>query len=242
MVRRRNTISQEELREHFVLEHCSGIPLHQQMFDRLLQYVRIQPPGSVLPSERFLSDSLGISRVTVRKAFAKLAQCGIIESKDRLGAVTCATDHILAEAPPSSEIHEMALGMPFIAARPQIKLLLFENIPAQARYWETVAARYNDASRSCHITLEWLPLTVKAPLFFNFLQQSQADIFQYSYSAIAQQAAQALPEQLQHFCRSRNHLYNLAQHEPETTHLLPFDRSFFITFLNKLTYILMSNY
>lgn len=232
MTIRRNKISKEEMREHFILEQGSGIPLHQQLFEHLMQYIRTLPPGSVLPSERFLAESLGISRVTVRKALAELAQHGIVESRGRLGTVTRTMESTQTETQPASTIHEMALGLPFLSAPPQVKLLLFENIPAQARYWETVVARYNDASRSCRISLEWLPLSVKAPQFFHFLQQNKVDIFQYAYRAIANQAAQALPEQLQNFCRSRNHLYNLAQNKPETAHLLPFDRSFFITFLN----------
>jgi GntR family transcriptional regulator len=43
------------------------------------------PPGSRVPSERALSERLGVSRVTVRRALAALEQGGVIETSPGLG-------------------------------------------------------------------------------------------------------------------------------------------------------------
>jgi DNA-binding GntR family transcriptional regulator len=43
------------------------------------------PPGSRVPSERALSERLGVSRVTVRRALAALERSGVIETSPGLG-------------------------------------------------------------------------------------------------------------------------------------------------------------
>lgn len=53
-------------------------PLYRQLADALSQQVPRLPPQTPLPSERKLSDALGLSRVTVRRALDELAADGLL--------------------------------------------------------------------------------------------------------------------------------------------------------------------
>lgn len=58
----------------------SATPLYAQLASRLAHSVREGrfQPHEALPSERWLSDNLGLSRVTARKAIARLVEQGLI--------------------------------------------------------------------------------------------------------------------------------------------------------------------
>ena len=62
------------------LDASSGAPLYQQLAQALTQAIRAGTyrPGQALPSERTLSDELGVSRVTARKAIERLVELGLV--------------------------------------------------------------------------------------------------------------------------------------------------------------------
>lgn len=64
----------------FVPDPGSGTPLYLQLASHLGEAIRrgSYQPHEALPSERTLSDKLGLSRVTTRKAIDRLAQQGLI--------------------------------------------------------------------------------------------------------------------------------------------------------------------
>lgn len=64
-------------------------------------------PGDRLPSERFLCQELGISRVTLRRALSRLAEDGLVESF--VGRGSYVSSHQLGE-PPNSLISFTELG------------------------------------------------------------------------------------------------------------------------------------
>jgi GntR family transcriptional regulator len=64
------------------IDKQSPLPLYKQIFDQIQEAILTGKVeyNSKLPSERELSDSMGISRMTIRRAFEKLANNGLITS------------------------------------------------------------------------------------------------------------------------------------------------------------------
>lgn len=73
--------------EGFVRE--AGSPLYAQIEDRFRDAITrgTLAPGSSLPAERALAEALGVSRITVRKAFARLQQDGLLRRRRGAGTV-----------------------------------------------------------------------------------------------------------------------------------------------------------
>ncbi|GJD79848.1 GntR family transcriptional regulator [Methylobacterium gregans] len=65
----------------------TAMPLYQQVEEQIYDLITsgLLPPGSVLPAERQLAESLGVSRVTVQRAYAALRQRKLLDSQGRRG-------------------------------------------------------------------------------------------------------------------------------------------------------------
>jgi GntR family transcriptional regulator len=66
----------------------AGVPLHRQMFLVLHEEIvrGAFDPGDPLPTEQSMCDQFGVSRITVRRALADLADAGFIERKHGVGS------------------------------------------------------------------------------------------------------------------------------------------------------------
>src|ERR1700758_3547076 len=66
----------------------AGVPLHRQLFLVLHDEIArgALPPGEALPTEQALCDQFGVSRITVRRALADLAEQGYIERRHGVGS------------------------------------------------------------------------------------------------------------------------------------------------------------
>jgi GntR family transcriptional regulator len=98
--------------------------------DRLLQLIEIRRPGEALPSERSLSESLGVSRPTLRAALDDLARDGLVVREHGRGTFTSARKiHQELEPTAGGEFQvPPAEGTPW-----QSRLISFEVEPAGAR-------------------------------------------------------------------------------------------------------------
>lgn len=69
------------------LDNKSAVPLYHQMSDTILKEIQngTFAPGSKIPTEFELSESYKVSRVTVRKALAELADKGYLERRSGKG-------------------------------------------------------------------------------------------------------------------------------------------------------------
>lgn len=67
---------------------AAGVPLHRQLFLVLHDEIGrgVLAPGTALPTEQSLCDQFGISRITVRRALADLADAGLIERRHGVGS------------------------------------------------------------------------------------------------------------------------------------------------------------
>jgi GntR family transcriptional regulator len=67
---------------------AAGVPLHRQLFlvlhDEIDRGVLV--PGNALPTEATLCEQFGVSRITVRRALADLAELGYIERRQGVGS------------------------------------------------------------------------------------------------------------------------------------------------------------
>ena len=66
----------------------AGVPLHRQLFLVLHDEIDrgVIAPGQALPTEQTLCDQFGVSRITVRRALADLAEQGYIERRQGVGS------------------------------------------------------------------------------------------------------------------------------------------------------------
>src|SRR6201986_1529424 len=66
----------------------AGVPLHRQLFLVLHDEIDrgVLAPGAALPTEQTLCDQFGVSRITVRRALADLAEHGYIERRHGVGS------------------------------------------------------------------------------------------------------------------------------------------------------------
>jgi len=66
----------------------AGVPLHRQLFLVLHDEIDrgVIAPGEALPTEQTLCDQFGVSRITVRRALADLAEQGYIERMQGVGS------------------------------------------------------------------------------------------------------------------------------------------------------------
>jgi len=67
---------------------AAGVPLHRQLFLVLHDEIDrgVMAPGDALPTEQTLCDQFGVSRITVRRALADLAEQGYIERRQGVGS------------------------------------------------------------------------------------------------------------------------------------------------------------
>lgn len=76
---------------------AAGVPLHRQLFLVLHDEIGrgALSTGDALPTEQSLCDQFGVSRITVRRALADLAEAGLIERRHGIGS-------FVIERPPAS--------------------------------------------------------------------------------------------------------------------------------------------
>ena len=80
---------------------AAGVPLHRQLFLVLHDEIDrgVIAPGDALPTEQTLCEQFGVSRITVRRALADLADQGYIERRQGVGSFV--RDHGRAEQSPT---------------------------------------------------------------------------------------------------------------------------------------------
>jgi GntR family transcriptional regulator len=79
----------EEPRDGTALVNAgAGVPLHRQLFLVLHDEIGrgALAAGDALPTEQSLCDQFGVSRITVRRALADLAEAGLIERRHGIGS------------------------------------------------------------------------------------------------------------------------------------------------------------
>ena len=85
-----------EARDAKVVTADTGVALHRQLFlvlrDEIARGALL--PDDPLPSEQSLCDQFGVSRITVRRALADLADQGLIERRHGVGSFVRQVDSV----------------------------------------------------------------------------------------------------------------------------------------------------
>ena len=97
--------------------------------DRLLRLIEIRRPGEALPSERSLSETLGVSRPTLRAALEDLARDGLVVREHGRGTFT-GTSKISQRLEPTPQGD---FQVPPAEGSWRSKLVSFDLVPAGAR-------------------------------------------------------------------------------------------------------------
>ena len=73
------------------LRDDTAMPLYQQLEEQIHDLIQSGdlPAGAVLPAERQLADNLGVSRVTVQRAYAALRRRSLVDAQGRRGFLVC---------------------------------------------------------------------------------------------------------------------------------------------------------
>jgi GntR family transcriptional regulator len=87
----------------------AGVPLHRQLFLVLHDEIArgALAPGDALPTEQSLCDQFGVSRITVRRALADLADQGYIERRQGVGSFVRQRDQADVAPPTGSYLDNL---------------------------------------------------------------------------------------------------------------------------------------
>lgn len=89
-----NTPIQESflsLKHYLVINPSNGVPIYRQLMDQITAVINSEKllAGDILPSVRLVAAELQVNPMTVSKAYSRLSQKGIIESKPGIGMSVC---------------------------------------------------------------------------------------------------------------------------------------------------------
>ena len=173
--------------------------------------------GAMLPSERDLSAALEVNRRTLSKAMSILENRGLLE-RTRNGSVVrknATWSYTL------NQLHPMLFSMSQSGSQ-DLKVLLFENLPAQIQFWEEVAVGFKFP-----ISLEWLPSSCAEPdEYAAFIGGGDYDLVQLNSHAVLacpelRGLLQPLPEEITHYYTDEQYRYRtFLSDNPEPSDLL----------------------
>jgi len=85
--------------DHIQIQRESGIPIAEQIANQMLKSILDGnlDPGERLPTERDLALALGVSRGTVKRAYAKLSQSEAIDIRQGSGSYVLHNGHVLEQ-------------------------------------------------------------------------------------------------------------------------------------------------
>jgi GntR family transcriptional regulator len=177
-------------------------PLYVQIAENLLERIESNdlPPGSRLPPERELSETLGVTRATVRQALNVLYDRGLIHRRQGLGTFV-ASPKIERQA---AKLVPFTKGMERRGYKIEIQLVALEKIPSEVILADELAISVGDSVFFVHrvrllnkepVLIE--RLYVPATLFpnldkFDLAKRSLYEVMEAEYGVVVSKARQSL--------------------------------------------------
>ena len=189
---------EDKIIRSFNVDHESEETLVSQFRRRLADFIRESPDGARIPPERKLAESLNISRVTIRNAMREFFESGAIRKCGRRGTFVSRKSQSVMP----NDIHPMALGLTRKPASRPLKLLLYENIPYQKTFWESVVHMFNDTVDGPGVEIAWLPNNVTADGLEDHVHRASIDIAQTELSIFSSDNAAELSKAQTDFIQS----------------------------------------
>lgn len=114
-------ITEQEGLDLGALESGSPVPLYYQVFESLSRKIHSGeiPNGYMLPSETGLAQQLGVSRITIKRAFNELAATGLVSRKRGSGTQVTLNTALMVKG----GIMDMTANIAAIRQRTKAKLL-----------------------------------------------------------------------------------------------------------------------
>ena len=129
-------------------------PIYQQMRELIKVLVEQFPDGAAFPSDRELSELLGINRRTIGKAFEPFVKQGTILRNNK-GTVT------YKNTGDDSGIHPFVFDKMRISSQKEhLKFTLYENYPVQKAFWTSTVESFNRQHTGACVDLDWLPVNI----------------------------------------------------------------------------------
>ena len=150
-----------ENNRYFVIDTNSPLPRYYQIKQNILDLIQasVLRTGDALPSERELSESYGVNRMTVRQAITELTTQGIVRRMHGVGTFVTEQNAIAPLVPAVTGFSERfrSAGM-----KPASQVISLEVVPASP----VVAQKLELDTKSSVISLQRLRLVNDEPLMF----------------------------------------------------------------------------
>lgn len=146
---------------YFVIDMNSPLPLYYQIKQNILELIQasVLRTGDALPSERELSESYGVNRMTVRQAIAELNTQGIVRRLHGVGTFVTEQNAIAPLIPAVTGFSERFRSVGMKPASTVIRLEVVSASPV-------VAQKLELAAEAPVISLQRLRLVNDEPLMF----------------------------------------------------------------------------
>lgn len=131
-----------------------GKPLYQQVEERIAGFIEDNPNNTPFPPERQLADALQLNRRTIRKAILPFVENNQLQRGPK-GTVTN-KENISVDLS-AQNMHPFTLGLskPIHFSKYKLKLLLYETMPYQIKFWKSVIEKFNDSQDEFKVEAAW---------------------------------------------------------------------------------------
>lgn len=198
----------KEIKEKLgAIDSGKGIPLYEQLRERLESYIDECAEGFFFPSEREIAGALGVNRRTVRKALEFFVDKGLLKRSVKGTVVSKKTD----ENNYFNNLHPFIFdSFPILNEKKTIRFTLYENYPSQKECWQKLAEIFNASNPFSKVELDYLPLSVShSDGYFEYIKSSKPDIIQtaplHNKSAKLNKLREPLPKDIKALLKSEDY-------------------------------------
>lgn len=132
----------------------NGKPLYLQIKEKVAEFIEDNPDSTLFPSERQLADALQLNRRTIRKALAPFVENGQLQRGPR-GTITNKGNINSDASIDNMHPFTLSLSKPIHFPKHNLKLLLYETMPYQIEFWQSVIKEFNDSQAEFKIEAVW---------------------------------------------------------------------------------------
>ena len=158
---------EEIVAKHFAnIEDGNGVPLYRQLEDAIGRFILDQDDNSPFPSERDLGKALGVNRRTLRKAIEPFVLSGMLRRSQK--RTLTFKDGRKLDEPQLAHPFTLDLPMPTFSHKSKLRALLYENLPFQRDFWNSVIAKFNKAHAGIELEALWVPPLSTKPYWDTF--------------------------------------------------------------------------
>jgi DNA-binding transcriptional regulator YhcF (GntR family) len=166
----------KKLSDYIHIDPTSSEPLYKQLEDQLALYISACEVGKKIPSERTFAAELDLNRDTVRRALKKYIDQGVLAKYGRKGIIV--EQEISMEDESENLAHPLLFMENELFNKSSIKLLLYETLPHQKKFWEDVVEVYNSSSPHNSVEIEWAPRSLKSGrLYCQYIKDHKIDMY-----------------------------------------------------------------